>query len=191
MSRRNGLRVNLMVRLFKKVSEGRPIHRVILTLIAPLFFFGLLSILICAAVKVDGWLEFGELIPGPWNIRLSRLFMLGGLGLMGWSASCFFRAHGTPVPFNPPRRLVTTGPYAWARNPMMTGLFCVLLGIGIRLQSYSLLFVFLPMFIVLISLQLRNVEEPGLEMRFGEEYLHYKNRTPRFFPRIKMSGRKQ
>jgi len=179
-----------MVRLFDRISKGKPIYRMLLTPIAPIFFFGFIATMIYVALQVDGWLGLPEVMPGPWNIRLSRPFMLGGFVLMAWSASRFFRAQGTPVPFNPPRRLVTTGPYAWSRNPMMTGLFGILLGVGIRLQSFSLLVVFLPLFMILIGVQLRKVEEPGLEKRFGEAYLAYKNRTPRFFPRLKMNRRK-
>lgn len=184
------MNANLMVRLFARVSEGRPIYRLILTPIAPIFFFGFIAALIYLALQVDGWLNLAGIIPTPWSTWLSRPFMFGGLVLMVWSASCFFRAQGTPVPFNPPRHLVTTGPYVWSRNPMMTGLFSVLLGVGIRLQSVSLLGIFLPLFIALIQLQLRKVEEPGLEKRFGSVYLAYKSQTPRFVPRLGIKGRK-
>lgn len=173
-----------MVGLFERIARGKPLYRQLLTPVAPLFFFGLLGAMVYGALQVDRCLGLPGIFPEPWNLRLARPFFLVGLTLMVWSASCFFRAHGTPVPFNPPQQLVTTGPYAWSRNPMMTGLFSVLLGGGIRLSSVSLVFVFLPLFIILIRLQLRKVEEPGLEKRFGSAYLAYKHGTPRFIPRI-------
>ncbi len=180
---------NFVVVCFDRIAKGKPLYRMLLTIIAPIFFFGIVAGLIYGALRVDGWLGFAEVFPEPWGSRLSRPFMLGGVVLMAWSASCFFRAKGTPVPFNPPRQLVTTGPYGWSRNPMMTGLFSVLVGIGVRLQSFSLLFGFMPLFIALISIQLRKVEEPGLEKRFGAAYLVYKSRIPRFVPRINFKGR--
>ena len=65
---------------------------------------------------------------------------------------------------------------------MMSGLFIVLFGIGIRLISCSLLFFYLPLFMLLIYIVLKMVEEPGLEERFKEEYRQYKKNTPMFFP---------
>lgn len=38
------------------------------------------------------------------------------------------RGQGTPLPYDPPRRLVTTGPYAYIRNPMQTGATLLLAG---------------------------------------------------------------
>jgi protein-S-isoprenylcysteine O-methyltransferase Ste14 len=53
------------------------------------------------------------------------------LFLIGWSVLNFLRAKGTPVPFNPPPQLVTTGPYAYTRNPMLTGVFSLLFGFSV------------------------------------------------------------
>src|SRR5881397_1703258 len=39
-----------------------------------------------------------------------------------------WRGLGTPAPFDPPRRLVITGPYRWVRNPMYLGFFVALIG---------------------------------------------------------------
>lgn len=173
---------NVFVRLMQRITTGKPIYRAILTPVGPLLFFGFIACLLYGATRMDAWLGLGTFIPPPWNVRLSRPFMLCGLALMAWSASRFFQAKGTPVPFNPPRRLVTTGPYAWSRNPMMSGLFIVLFGVGIRLVSVSLLLFFLPLFMLLVGIMLKKVEEPGLERRFQEEYRRYKETTPMFLP---------
>lgn len=173
---------NLFVRLVHRVATGKAIYRILLTPIGPLVFFGFVAGLVFAATKTDAWWGFDKIIPPPWQIWLSRPFLLCGLLLMAWSASCFFKAKGTPVPFNPPRQLVVTGPYAWSRNPMMSGLFIVLFGIGIRRVSFSLLFFYLPLFILLICTMLKLIEEPGLEERFKDEYRQYKKKTPMFFP---------
>src|SRR2546426_7876547 len=44
-------------------------------------------------------------------------FLLVGSAGLAWCFSLFARARGTPNPRLPPSRLVTSGPYAWTRNP--------------------------------------------------------------------------
>jgi protein-S-isoprenylcysteine O-methyltransferase Ste14 len=83
---------------------------------------------------------------------------------------------------NPPPELVTSGPYAYVRNPMLAGVFALLFGFGIFLGSVSLLFVFTPLFILLNVWELKNIEEPELVKRLGEKYVEYRKRTPMFLP---------
>lgn len=56
------------------------------------------------------------------------LVLLGG-SLALWCILTFvFVGRGTPAPFDPPRRLVTRGPYRVVRNPMYLGAGLTLLG---------------------------------------------------------------
>ena len=75
--------------------------------------------------------------------------LAAGSLLTGWCVVDFRRAHGTPVPMNPPEQLVTTGPYAWVRNPMVTGVFGVLFGLGIMLDSVGIALIWTPAYVVL------------------------------------------
>ncbi|MFH1860086.1 MAG: isoprenylcysteine carboxylmethyltransferase family protein [bacterium] len=102
-----------------------------------------------------------------------------------WSIFHFIKVKGTPVPFNPPPKLVTTGPYTYVRNPMITGVFILLFGLGILFNSVSLVFIFIPIFILLNVLELKAIEEPELENRLGREYTEYKKRVPMFIPWLK------
>ena len=94
------------------------------------------------------------------------------------------------MPFNPPPKLVSTGPYAYVRNPMLTGVFILLFGLGVLFRSISLIFIFTPLFILLNILELKTVEEPELEKRLGKEYLEYKKITPMFIPWLKARTKK-
>jgi protein-S-isoprenylcysteine O-methyltransferase Ste14 len=64
---------------------------------------------------------------------------------------------------------------------MVAGIIMLLLGLGVLLRSASLVFVFTPLFLLLNVLELRVIEEPELEKRFGSGYLEYKKKVPRFF----------
>jgi protein-S-isoprenylcysteine O-methyltransferase Ste14 len=69
---------------------------------------------------------------------------------------------------------------------MLTGVFALLFGLGIFLGSTSLIVVFTPLFILINVWELKVIEEPELIKRLGEEYLEYRERTPMFFPDVRI-----
>jgi protein-S-isoprenylcysteine O-methyltransferase Ste14 len=147
------------------------------------FFYGLLILVfVVVALNIDRLIGITSIFSNPLNIILSLPFFLLALFLIGWSVQNFLKAKGTPVPFNPPPILVTTGPYAYTRNPMLTGVFSLLFGFGVFFGSVSLLIVFTPLFIFINFWELKSIEEPELEKRLGEEYIEYRKRIPMFFP---------
>jgi protein-S-isoprenylcysteine O-methyltransferase Ste14 len=151
------------------------------------FFYGLLIFsFIVVALQADRLVGINDLFPRSLSIILALPIFSIALFLLGWSVLNFIRAKGTPVPFNPPPRLVTTGPYAYVRNPMLTGVFALLFGFGVLLGSASLLVIFTPLFILINVWELKVIEEPELIKRLGEDYIQYRNRTPMFFPGFRM-----
>jgi protein-S-isoprenylcysteine O-methyltransferase Ste14 len=146
------------------------------------FIYGLLTFsFIIIALQVDRLLGITDIFPRPLSIILALSIFSFALFFIGWSVLSFFRAKGTPVPFNPPPQLVTTGPYAYVRNPMLTGVFALLFGFGVLLGSASLLVIFTPFFIFINVWELKAIEEPELLKRLGQDYIEYRKRTPMFF----------
>lgn len=86
------------------------------------------------------------------------------------------------MPLSPPQKLVDTGPYAYSRNPMLSGLFLILFGIGFLVQSLSLVIIYTPLFMVIVFLEFKMIEEPELEKRIGVSYVEYRKKVPMFFP---------
>jgi protein-S-isoprenylcysteine O-methyltransferase Ste14 len=136
-------------------------------------------------------LKLPKLLTIPLNIILSLPVFSLSLFLMGWSVLNFLKVKGTPVPFNPPPRLVTTGPYAYVRNPMLTGISVLLFGFGILFGSVSLIFIFTPLFISINVWELKAIEEPELAKRLGEEYVEYKKKTPMFVPSFRIRSKRK
>ena len=99
-----------------------------------------------------------------------------------WSGIHFLLARGTPIPFNPPPELVKTGPYRYSRNPMVAGVFVLLFGLGFAFNSISLVCLFTPLYVLAHAWELKEIEEPELAKRLGEEYIEYRSRTPMFLP---------
>jgi protein-S-isoprenylcysteine O-methyltransferase Ste14 len=178
------LQEKLINALYKAATSSRKI-RVIFTPIGLVFFFTLVTLFVVASLWVDKLAGYSKIIPVSRNIIISVLPLTIGLFLILWSIFHFIKAKGTPVPINPPPKLVTTGPYAHLRNPMITGMFILLFGLGILFNSASLVFIFTPLFILLNVLELKTIEEPELEKRLGEKYLEYKKKVPMFIPRLK------
>jgi protein-S-isoprenylcysteine O-methyltransferase Ste14 len=80
------------------------------------------------------------------------------------------------------QRLVTYGIFAWMRNPLYVGNFLIWMGFTVA----SGVLWFLPVAILLFAVEYTFIvryEEGVLESIFGAEYLAYKERTPRWFPR--------
>jgi len=156
-------------------------------LLTPLFasiFFCIILLLIVTSFYLDRFFGFPEFISKPFSIVVSLPFLIIGVLLWLWCAGKFFKTKGTPVPINPPPKLVTDGPYAYSRNPMMTGLFMIMAGIGILFGSITLTFIMTPLFVFISILEFKYIEEPELMKRFGKEYSGYKERTPIIIPKI-------
>ena len=174
-----------MIDLFYKTATGSKKVRNFLTPIGVIFFFSLIGLLIIISLWTDKLLHCSKFISYPSNIIVSLLILALGLFLMLWSILHFVKVKGTPVPFNPPPKLVDAGPYAYVRNPMLSGVFILMFGFGILFNSISLVFIFTPLFVLFNYLELKAIEEPELEKRLGKDYSEYKKRIPMFFPRFK------
>jgi len=176
---------NKLINMFYGVATGKRKVRTFLTPLGVIFFFGLIVLFIIISLQMDISLGFPKLLSVPVSIIVSIFMIAIGGFLMIWSVLHFFRIKGTPVPFNPPPKLVTTGPYAYVRNPMVSGVFIWLFGLGVLLRSISLVFIFTPLFVLVNVLELKIIEEPELEKRLGKEYVKYKKKVPMFIPWLK------
>jgi protein-S-isoprenylcysteine O-methyltransferase Ste14 len=90
---------------------------------------------------------------------------------------------GTLAPWEPPQRLVVRGVYRHVRNPMISGVLSVLLGESVLMASMPLFRWFLIV-VVINTIYIPLLEEPGLVRRFGEDYQVYKRNVPRWVPRL-------
>jgi protein-S-isoprenylcysteine O-methyltransferase Ste14 len=155
-----------------------------MTPIGIIFWFSLSGLFVMASLWLDKLWPVPLLLSMSSRIFLSLPLLLVGAVLALSTVYSFTKARGSPVPLNPPRRLVTTGLYNWIRNPMLLGWIMMLFGIGILLNSISLLLIFTPLFILLNVVYLKTVEEKEMEKKFSKEYLSYKKRVPMFIPRL-------
>ncbi len=122
--------------------------------------------------------------PGVLSFLAIPLWLIGSLIVL-WCFWIFtFQGHGTPLPADPPKELVVTGPYRYVRNPIYVGAAFIFLGYFLwfgywALLIYSVLaFVGVHFFVVLY-------EEPTLKKKFGASYEEYLKRVPRWIPNFR------
>ncbi|UUV28685.1 isoprenylcysteine carboxylmethyltransferase family protein [Amycolatopsis roodepoortensis] len=79
--------------------------------------------------------------------------------------------------------LVTTGAFAFARNPIFTAMIATALGLALLAPNLVAL-AGVVCLITAIEIQVRAVEEPYLLISQGQEYRDYAARTGRFLPTL-------
>jgi protein-S-isoprenylcysteine O-methyltransferase Ste14 len=118
-------------------------------------------------------------VPGMWNVVGLIPVALGIAGFVWIIREAFVR---TPdrIELRQNAFLLTSGPYAHSRNPMYISELALWLGWAVFYGSVGVL-IGLGVFAIVLVLGVR-YEERRLEARFGNVYLEYKRKVPRWFP---------
>ncbi len=132
-----------------------------------LFFLGLVAL---SFVEMDN--------PAAWRYVVGMPLLVIGFGLalywtnfLGWR-NAFGEACGLKI----------DGAYGWSRNPIYVVSIIGMIGWGVIVSSWwviSLLLLWAMFYVVAPFL-----EEPWLEQQYGNDFLLYRSRVPRFFGRL-------
>lgn len=120
------------------------------------------------------------------NIGLFRyigiIAIIAGLPLILWSSYLIIFASKEirAIPYESEDDFTPSGPYKYIRNPFMLGCLLALWGEVIFFEC-SAMAVYAAIVTWCIIFWVRCCEEPSLEERYGEEYLSYKRKIPRWF----------
>ena len=125
-----------------------------------------------------------------WQFQQPLLTILGaiiftaGLALLFQSIRLFFVfGNGTLAPWDPPKKLVVRGVYRYSRNPMISGVFGILLGEALFFASPLLVAWFL-FFVTAKLVYIASHEHDELIEYFGDDYLRYAENVPAWIPRL-------
>jgi protein-S-isoprenylcysteine O-methyltransferase Ste14 len=123
--------------------------------------------------------------PQQWQIILSLLSLLAGAAIYLWCAWDFsVKGLGSPAPIDAPINLVVNGLYRFVRNPMYVGVFLLITSRAIFFWSFPIV-LYLVLVATCVQLFVVLYEEPHLRKIFGEQYLDYCRRVPRWIPRFR------
>ncbi|MFW9831643.1 MAG: methyltransferase family protein [Candidatus Thorarchaeota archaeon] len=127
--------------------------------------------------------------PFPFNLIVGAVVIPSGV-VLAWAAIFQLYRAGLGLPWGDvdapaqSTQLVTTGVYAYTRNPMVLGFLIMLSGIGWVAQSIIAIILNPAVAFILLWIWLKQREEPRLEQRFGDAYRAYKKTTPLIIPRL-------
>jgi protein-S-isoprenylcysteine O-methyltransferase Ste14 len=120
-----------------------------------------------------------------WNGRpihgIGLAGLAAGLALLCCCVWAFYReGRGTLAPWDPPRHLVTTGPYRWSRNPMYVAVLLILTGWSVTF-GLTALWVYSVMVAIAFHVRVVVAEEPFLARTQGARWSEYRRTVRRWF----------
>jgi protein-S-isoprenylcysteine O-methyltransferase Ste14 len=147
--------------------------------------FAILLLLMVPAMAIEGssgrWSN--PFVRPAWQISLIAQ-VLAAPALVSLTAVQEFatRGGGTPVPFDPPRRLVTSGVYAYVRNPMQLSAVVLLLLLGMVLWNPWVAVAGLVAHVYSVGVAGWD-EDADLLARFGDDWTTYRRSVRVWLPR--------
>jgi len=99
-----------------------------------------------------------------------------GIALLIYFHKFFLKAKTNIKPWEPTTYIITTGIYAWSRNPIYMAFNLCPIGLGIFFDNPWMLGSFLPAAVSLYFIAIKK-EEKYLEKIFRDEYLDYKKKV--------------
>ena len=142
--------------------------------------------LIFAAAIAMGLALHHWVIPIEFGLDAGVRYGIGGVLIaaalnIGLGAIRLFGKAGTHVePWKPAKALVTSGIYAYTRNPMYVGMALIHVGLSLIFDSVTVLLLLVP-FLVVIRYGVIAREERYLTAKFPVEYPEYQRRVRRWF----------
>ena len=118
----------------------------------------------------------------PWIADLSAALTVLGIGFAIWARYHLGKNWSAEITIRADHQLIRTGPYAWLRHPIYTGLLVALLGTALWVGRYRAL-IALGMFLIGFSRKAKK-EETFLAQEFGPKFEEHKRLTGFFLPRL-------
>lgn len=123
-------------------------------------------------------------LPGWAFALLVQAFALASVPALAAMREFAVRGGGTPYPWDPPRRLVTTGPYAYLANPMQCSAVLLMLLLAAGTASLTLAAAAVSGVAFSVALAAPH-EHDDLARRFGSDWRGYRLQVRDWWPRLR------
>jgi len=131
-----------------------------------------LAILIAAALVLNWLYPLPFLVGSMIGIEAGLVVLLIALLIVRWAAQTFRKARTNILTSQAATAIVSTGPFAYSRNPIYVAILLGLCGFALTFNSLWFFIALVPMFLVLRFGVIAR-EEAYLDRKFGQPYRDY------------------
>lgn len=139
-------------------------------------------VVVILALQIPGFKAFSfsiaQMSVNPVLGTLGVLFAVLGIGFAVWARVHLGRNWGMPMTLKENPELITTGPYAYVRHPIYTGILLAILGSGLVSLFWLVIFVFAGAYFIYSA----RTEEKIMLNEFPDQYPAYMKRTKMLIP---------
>jgi protein-S-isoprenylcysteine O-methyltransferase Ste14 len=121
-----------------------------------------------------------ELLPQSVQYSLGPIIIIVSFILFGMVLREFMRSTTSINHAKLTTEILTSGPFAYSRNPVYVSMTLLSFGIAITLDNMWIIIMLIPGLFVIYYFVIRK-EEHYLELKFGSDYIQYKNSVRRWF----------
>ena len=141
----------------------------------------LIAIYLIAAPRVPIFPLDARFVPLVlWPVRLGAALTFAGIAFAIWARLWIAGNWSSDVTLKRDHELIVTGPYAWVRHPIYTGILLGLIGTGLAVGEWRAVLA-----VVLAGVAFwrkLTIEEGVMRRQFGETYARYAQRTRALIP---------
>lgn len=132
----------------------------------------------------SGWLQERVIPKNVWLEYLAILLTTAGIGVAIWARFYIGENWSSAVSIKVDHQLIRTGPYAWVRHPIYSGILLGMIGTALaRREPRGFLAIILFWLGFWIKLRM---EEGFMRKTFGEQYQEYSRTTGALIPRVRL-----
>jgi protein-S-isoprenylcysteine O-methyltransferase Ste14 len=142
----------------------------------------LLRVLLYVSILIAILLTLNKIAMLPeWFFYPGVILMVIGILVRLWAMFTLGRFFTLTISVLKDQKVVDYGPYRFIRHPSYLGLFLIVIGMGVALQSWGGILVILVIYGLAIGYRI-HVEEKYLVSELGDDYIQYMKRTKRLIP---------
>ncbi len=125
--------------------------------------------------------QTSNLFFNPFISFLGVLLCAAGIGIAIWARYYLGSNWGMPMSQREKPELIQSGPYAYIRHPIYSGLLLAMLGSTVTIGLFWLIPLAIMLFYFIYSVK---IEEKHMRQKFPKEYVDYMNKTKALIPYI-------